>query len=79
MPQPEPLSEATPISSELRLRSASFVVRVWTQAAVQRGCSAPTWRGQIVHVQSGATTHFTREAGILAFIEEQLKTDGGAQ
>lgn len=56
MIQPEPSPPAS------RVLAATFVVRVWEEAQV--------YRGQIVHVQTGATTFFTEAERMLAFIAE---------
>lgn len=67
-PQPEPLLEAAHPGGAPRRRAASFVVRLWQ--GPHPGDAARPWRGQIVHIQSGATSSFADAATMLAFMAE---------
>lgn len=46
--------------------AASFVARIWLERHENGG---PVWRGNIQHVQSGESQHFSRLAEMRPFIE----------
>jgi hypothetical protein len=56
--------------SALRADQHSFVVRIWCEAAGNRG-DATTWRGSVDHVGSGDRLYFDEPEAIVRFVREQ--------
>lgn len=67
MSQPYQSAEPTGPPGASHALAASFLVRLWANPS---GETTLTYRGEIVHVQSGATAHFTEVAKMLAFMSE---------
>lgn len=73
-PKSQPDSSAGPTGppGASHALAASFVVRLWANPP---GEASLTYRGEIVHVQSGATAHFTEVAKMVAFMANHVAID----
>lgn len=49
--------------------AATFIVRLWIEPTAAR---AETWRGEVMHVQSGEKHYFTKVEEIERFVKNHL-------
>ncbi|MCS7220691.1 MAG: hypothetical protein RML36_09180 [Anaerolineae bacterium] len=67
MEMPDELEEG-PSLGEVQMHS--FVIRLWLEARAHPDAPS-TWRGRVIHVQSGRHLHFQDLATLVAFLHQQ--------